>query len=227
MKNPLAHLTIDAPFNLLKSIMFHFNRHTKKLSVSRSYLGLCCYMQAFTSLHLEERAVIEFKKNGFLVLGTERSSFRDWAGRSRLYIREGGRLTIEGYNQIGRGSLVWILEGGHVVIKGNSFTAGKSMIISKKSVEIGQNCSIAWGVTISDHDFHETFVKGELQPETKPVKICDGVWIGMNATILKGVTIGESAIVAAGSVVTRSVPPRAMVAGIPAKVIKRDVEFCG
>ena len=55
---------------------------------------------------------------------------------------------------------------------------------------------------------------------TAPIKICDNAWIGMNCIILKGVTIGEGAIVGAGSVVTKSVPPWTIVGGNPAKVIK-------
>ena len=55
----------------------------------------------------------------------------------------------------------------------------------------------------------------------KPVKICDKVWLGARVTICPGVTIGEEAIVGAGAVVTRDVPPRTVVAGIPAKVIKK------
>ncbi len=227
MKNPLSHLTPDAPFNLLKSVAFHFSRHVKKLSVSHDYLGLCAYINARTAVHFERGSSIEFHDNGFLVVGTERSSFQGWAGPNSLFFRANGRLIIHGYNEIGRGSLVWLLEGGKIVIKGNTYTAGLNKIIAKESVEIGRNCSIAWGVTISDHDFHRTYIDGVTQSETKPVKICDGVWIGMNATVLKGVTIGERAIVAAGAVVTRDVPPNSMVAGVPARVIKTDVEFFG
>ena len=55
---------------------------------------------------------------------------------------------------------------------------------------------------------------------SKPIKICDDAWIGMNCIILKGVTIGEGAIVGAGSVVTKDVPAWTVVAGNPAKVVK-------
>ena len=55
----------------------------------------------------------------------------------------------------------------------------------------------------------------------KPVVVCDKVWLGARVTICPGVTIGEGAIVGAGAVVTKDVPPRTVVAGVPAKVIKR------
>lgn len=228
MKHPLAHINLMAPLHLAKSLLFHLSARSLKYSVSKRYLRLCAYINASTAMYFEKNAAVEFHDEGFLVLGTDRSSFKGWAGPAKLYIREGGRLIVRGYNQIGRGSLVWILEGGRIEFNGGeSFTAGNNMIISKERVTIGRRCQIAFGVTISDHDFHRTFDNGIQNPETLPVVIGDGVWIGMNATILKGVTIGDGAIVAAGAVVTRDVPPRAMVAGVPARIIKSEVEFYG
>lgn len=227
MKHPLAHINLTAPFHLARSLCFHFSRHVKRHSIARNYLGLCAYVNANCCFHFEKNSKVEFNSNGFLVLGTERSSFKGWAGRTKLYLREDARLVLNGYNQIGAGSLVWILEGGNITINGGGFTAGNSIIIAKESVEIGQNCQIAWGVTISDHDFHKTYKNGVQNIETSPVKIGNGVWIGMDATILKGVTIGDKAIIAAGALVVRDVPANCMVAGVPAKVIKTDVEFYG
>jgi|GEM_PF-773630 len=227
MKHPLAHINAFAPLHLIRSALFHYSTHVRKHSISRKYLGLCAYVNANCSLHFERNTSIEFNEEGFLVLGTERSSFRGWAGRTKLYIRENGRLTINGFNQIGCGSLVWVLEGGQVTLGGGGFTAGNNMIISKEKVEIGRDCQIAFGVTISDHDFHKTYTSGIQNTETAPVRIEDEVWIGMNATILKGVTIGKGAVVAAGAVVTRDVPAHSMAAGVPAVIIKRDVEFYG
>lgn len=227
MKHPESHLTLGAPFHLGKSVAFHFSRHVKRHSVSRDYLGLCAYVNARTTLHLERGSTIEFRDGGFLVVGTERSSFRGWAGPNSLFCRKNSRLVIHGYNEVGRGSLIWLLEGGEIVLKGNSFTAGLNKIIARERVVIGRNCAIAWGVTIADHDFHRTYLDGVAQAETEPVTIGDGVWIGMDATILKGVTVGEGAIVAAGAVVTRDVAPHSMVAGVPARVVKEHVEFLG
>jgi len=227
MKHPISHIKIEAPIQLLRSLILHFSPHLRKHSVSKSYLHLCTYVDWKSNFTFEKNAKINFYEEGFLVFGTERSSFRGWAGRTSLFMKTNSQLDIRGYNNIGRGSLVWILEGGKIKLNGDTFTAGKNMIIAKSSVEIGKNCAIAWGVTICDHDFHKLYIKGVQQVETAPVKIADRVWIGMNATILKGVTIGEGAVIAANSVVTKDVEAGSLVGGNPAKVIKPEIEFKG
>lgn len=87
--------------------------------------------------------------------------------------------------------------------------------------EIGENTLISWDCCIIDRDYH----KLGTEESVAPIKIGKNVWIGCRSLILKGVTIGDSAVVAAGSVVTKDVPARAMVAGNPAKIIKENVEW--
>ena len=227
MKNPLSHIGIWTAFHILRSVKFHFSSNTVKNSISSSYLGLCAYVNGNSCFDIDRQAKIEFNEKGFLALGTERSSFRGWAGRTKLYMKGNSQLVVNGMNQIGCGSLIWLLDGGKITLNGGGFTAGNNVIISKESVEIGSNCQIAWGVTISDHDFHKTYTGGLQNVETSPVKIGNNVWIGMNATILKGVTIGDNAIIAASALVTKDVPSGALVAGVPGKVIKSNVEFYG
>jgi acetyltransferase-like isoleucine patch superfamily enzyme len=89
-------------------------------------------------------------------------------------------------------------------------------------VEIGQDCAIAWDVDILDTDFHTIIdPDGKPRPNHAPIRIGDRVWVGVGAKIPKGVTIGHDAVVAAGAVVTRAVPPRTLVAGSPARIIKQ------
>jgi len=96
----------------------------------------------------------------------------------------------------------------------------RSEVHAGLSVEIGSGCNIAWDVCIMDRDYHKF---NNAVEKIKPVKIGDNVWIGCNSLILKGVTIGEGAVVAAGSVVTKDVKPAVLVGGNPAKIINEDI----
>lgn len=83
---------------------------------------------------------------------------------------------------------------------------------------IGNDVIISWDCVLMDRDFHR--IESEVE-QTKPIIINDHVWIGCRAIILKGVEIGENAIIAAGSVVTKNVPANVLVGGNPAKIIKK------
>lgn len=148
-----------------------------------------------------------------------------------------------GNNSIINGNFIFETETGKVCI-GERCHIGNSTFISKSKIEVGNDVTIAWGCTIYDHDSHSIYwdkrkndtvqeYKDTLQfndeiynknwsvVNTKPITIKDKVWIGMNVIILKGVTIGEGAVIGAGSVVTQDVPAWSVVAGNPAKVVKR------
>ena len=91
-------------------------------------------------------------------------------------------------------------------------------------VDIGSHVNLAQGITVTalNHNFSDTKKRIDEQGViTNPVTIEDDVWVGANAVILPGVTIGEHCVVAAGAVVTKDVPPHSLVAGVPAKVIKK------
>lgn len=106
---------------------------------------------------------------------------------------------------------------------GTGYINHNSNIECFKEIVIGKNVVISENVSIRDSDNHT--IVGNEGNESKPIIIEDHVWIGMNVTILKGVTIHKGAIVAAGAVVTKDVPANTIVAGVPAKVIKENIEF--
>lgn len=91
-------------------------------------------------------------------------------------------------------------------------------------VSIGKHVNLAQGITVTalNHNFKDSDKRIDEQGvSTNPVTIGNDIWIGANAVILPGVTIGDHSVVAAGAVVTKDVPPHSLVAGVPAKVIKQ------
>jgi len=111
--------------------------------------------------------------------------------------------------------------GASIAIGNGTYVNQRTMITCKRSAVIGENCAIGWDVWITDTDYH-CLGDGE---NIAPVSIADRVWIGARSSILKGVSVGAGAVVAAGSVVTKDVPERALVAGNPARVIEEDVRW--
>ena len=156
------------------------------------------------------------------VIFKAKSSVESYNGKDSVIIND--KTTI-------LGSILTASFGGKVIIGHDCHIGENSKIWSACKIEIGNYVKIAHNTTIIDNNSHpinpykrrneclEKDLLNLLSP--KPIKICDDAWIGANCVILKGVTIGEAAIVGAGSVVTHDVEPWTIVAGNPAKVIKR------
>lgn len=114
-------------------------------------------------------------------------------------------------------------DGG--IIIGNNVSANRELTVyCAERVEIEDDVMLGSGILITDNDhgMDPTLPEFRSQPlVTAPVKLGRGCWIGERASILSGVEVGEHSIVAAGAVVTHSVPPYSIVGGVPAKVIKK------
>ena len=94
-------------------------------------------------------------------------------------------------------------------------------ISASKHVKIGAYCSIGTYCMLIDNDFHMLEAdKRDIRPPSQPIILEDNVWLGGRVIVLRGVTIGKNSVVAAGSVVTKDIPPNMIAAGVPAKVIK-------
>ena len=121
--------------------------------------------------------------------------------------------------------LAAILPGAHLKI-GNNVSMSGAISYCEKEIIIEDNVSFGAGAKVYDTDFHviNAFKRKEGKIEDvkrASVRICQDVWVGSNATILKGVTIGARSVVGANAVVTKNVPSDVVVAGIPAKVVKK------
>jgi galactoside O-acetyltransferase len=144
------------------------------------------------------------------------------------------------------GSITLEREIGRVSIGDRTYVGGATNIICASRIDIGSDVLMAWGITIVDHDSHSThwqhraedvdrwrvgLLEGGTQRAAQlknweivpmsPIVIGDRAWIGFNAIVLKGVHVGEGAVIGAGSVVTKNVPPYSVVAGNPAKVVRK------
>jgi len=107
---------------------------------------------------------------------------------------------------------------------GDHVGLSNSVIVAGNSIEIGEHTILGSGVMILDNDFHSmgtgfTWVS-ECSKNSKPIKIGRGCFIGSRSMILKGVTLGDRAVIGAGAVVTKDVPAYSMAAGNPARVVR-------
>lgn len=150
-----------------------------------------------------------------------------WSGSpfffpGHLLVTRGGTLAVRGSFQIFTGLNIVIDPGGRLTL-GSGYINSDVRIACFSSVSIGDDVAISERVTIRDSDNHE--IIGRDSPTSAPIVIGDHVWIGLGSTILKGVTIGEGSVVAAGSMVVRDVPQASLVAGVPAKVRRTGISW--
>lgn len=159
---------------------------------------------------MAERAIFEINRQDYICTG-ERSTL--FLGDNAL-LKINGRFTMHGHSSI------MVHKGAMLEIGNNTYLNGGSIDCSY-GITIGNDCAIADGVRIMDNSWHAT----HSSIGGGKINIGNKVWIATNAMILPGVTIGDGAIIAAGAVVTKDVPARSMVAGVPAKVVKENVEW--
>lgn len=160
---------------------------------------------------------------------------RQWDGQrmlrnkmvGSLYVSRGATLEAEAFD-IYAGSRINVNAGAKLSL-GSGYMNHDCVIDCFDSITIGHHVVISERVVLRDSDNHAIMDADSMTAGksvvTAPIVVGDHVWIGMNVIVLKGVTIGEGSIVAAGSVVNKDVPPRCLVAGVPAKVVKTDVSW--
>lgn len=132
---------------------------------------------------------------------------------------------------------------GLVEIGDRVYIGGNTKFISRSAIRVGSDVMISWGCTLYDHDAHSIDYRcrmadhaghlrnwpgGNLLMDkdwstvpTAPISVGDHAWLGFDVVVLKGVTIGEGAVIAARSVVTSDIPPWTVAAGCPARVVKQ------
>ena len=172
----------------------------------------------------------------------------DWskihdAGLSLRLEKPANRTFVSiGNGTVCAGHFVFESDKGQISI-GENCHIGASHLICSTEIQIGDNTLVSYGCTICDHDSHSLdyrkrredcvieyndYKSGRSGTANKkweyvakaPITIGNDVWIGMHCIILKGIHIGDGAVIGAGSVVTKDVPPHTLYAGNPARYIK-------
>ena len=161
------------------------------------------------------------------ILGNGKLIFnKDWNDiyntTARLVMKKDSIIEMNGKFVSYSGTNITVEENA-ILRLGESFINKNSSINCFKEIDIGNDCVISENVIIRDSDNHK-LIRDEYEKEKK-ILIEDHVWIGINAVILKGVHIGKGAVIAAGSVVTKDVPENCLVGGVPARIIKENIEW--
>jgi acetyltransferase-like isoleucine patch superfamily enzyme len=153
-----------------------------------------------------------------------------WSTDGLLFLGGGLELQIARRGKVDFGRFVWIGHGTKIrchegiVEIGDKSVLGQECTISAYSrVRIGEQCVIADRAMFIDFDHGVVEVERPIRKQgiyTRDVEVGSNVWIGYGACVLRGVSVGDNSIIGTNSVVTKDVPANAVVAGIPARVIR-------
>ncbi|PRR84094.1 acyltransferase [Clostridium vincentii] len=204
----------------------------KKLK-SLQMFSLIFYNMLSSKVFRKGGKLIPYKKSYFILHKTAKVILKGNLTTNDNCIKLNGRSTIvrmDTNSEINVNGGFSICYGGDIICFENSkltlgsgFSNSNLKIRCTNSITIGNNVAISHDVTIMDSDAHNIDYDGYQM--TNPVIIGNNVWIGSRAIILKGVKIGDGAIIAAGAVVTKDIPENTVVAGCPAKIIKNSIKW--
>lgn len=156
------------------------------------------------------------------ILLTGTKQVRDSRTETRILLESNATMIVDGDFNCYANSYIRVFPNGRLILHGG-FINENVQISCGDLIEIGEGATIGRDVCIRSYDGHT--IETEGYKIAAPIKIGKHVWIGQGSTILKGVTIGDGAIIASGALVTKDVPSHSIVAGIPAKVIKDNVNW--
>lgn len=200
--------------NLLtfRTFIINFFAKGKREKGSRIFL----FGKMYYSIHKSSKININ---KGSLALNRYITKKDPFIGNLEMY--ENAEINVNNTFFIHSGCDIMVFKGAKLNL-GSGYINRYCKIRCYEEITIGQGVAISENFTIWDSDAHQLF--NGSQP-TQPIFIGNKVWIGTNVTVLKGVKIGDGCVIAAGSLVTKDIPSNCLAAGVPAKVIKENVNW--
>ena len=192
--------------------------NTFKLNLRNNIRRPKIICKKYCRIEINKKSIIMI--NGKLTIGSKENKKSKM--ETRVSLNKNSAFIVNGDFSIGVGTDIRVFENGKLELE-SGYINGYTQIVCANSIKIGKDTAIAREVIIRDTDAHD--IIGKKHEKVKPVVIGDHVWIGAKAMIMKGVTIGNGSIVAAGAIVTKDVPENCIVAGVPAKVISKNIEW--
>lgn len=139
-----------------------------------------------------------------------------------------GDVIISGRVMIGSGSVVRIMKGARLRLGRNFSITGRSSIVCGKEITIGDECLFSWDVLLMDMDFHKILINDNVVNHPRPIAIGNHVWIGCRSLLLKGCSLPDDTVVAAGSLITKKMEtPGCIVCGAEngIRILKESVNW--
>lgn len=174
----------------------------------------------------EGGTVVQMDKNSHLTITapvrTGVRQVRKSKMETRILLQEDSELVVDGDFIVYAGSYIRIAPKGKLILHGGFINENVQITVGDV-VEIGSGFTCGRDVVIRSYDGHKIIREGYQL--SAPIKIGNHVWVGQGATILKGVSVGDGAIIAAGALVTKDVPAFSVVGGVPARLIEQNVKW--
>ncbi len=215
--------------------LFYFIKHinVKTIFFNIKYFPIktAIKLPVFVNRHVRLRKVlgsIELPKDfksGMIKIGFGDVGIFDIRTSKTIWNVE-GNIVFKGYAIIGNGSKISVEKNGQLIF-GNKFViTAETEIICKNLISFGDNCLLSWDILIMDTDFHKIYKNGKLCNEDEPIHIGNKVWIGARSIILKGSSIANNSVVAAGALVTKKfLVSNQLIGGVPGKTLTDKIEW--
>ncbi len=200
--------SIIGSMNVFRTVLTRFRLGSLQFPVN-------VYSDVFIYIHRTAKLSI----NTRLYLGPTWKNSRSYPTEFRLL--QDSQTNVDGPFAFATGCRVHVLKGALLNL-GSGYLNQHCSLECKASITIGRNVVIGPGTTIRDFDGHKISASRE---SPAPIVIKDRVWIGEQALVLKGVTIGTGSVIAARAVVTRDVPPNSLVGGVPARILRTNISW--